>query len=116
MVVPEGVDRGLRKRERPPRFSRLGVAPLVHRPPHCHRRGHRPGPAQTTNQIDVIPAQLPGLLGADADREAQDNVGIEPRLPSHFEKRKRLLESERPARPPDGALGRIDERGHVPSH
>ena len=52
----------------------------------------------------MIPAQFPGLLGADADREAQHDVGVQPGLPGRFEQREGLLQGEGPARPPDLAL------------
>jgi hypothetical protein len=34
--------------------------------PQGHRRRHRPRRARIPVQVDVLPVQLPGLLGADA--------------------------------------------------
>jgi hypothetical protein len=51
-----------------------------HRMPYGHRRRHGPHRTRISVKIDVIPAQFPGLLGADADRETQHDVRIEPRL------------------------------------
>ncbi len=63
----------------------------------------------------MIPTEFPRLLGADADREAQHDVGIEPGLPGRFEQGEGLVEGKRPARPTDLALGRVDQGGHVPA-
>jgi hypothetical protein len=105
-VLPQDLDRGLRKRERPARLSRLGVIPLAHRPPYCYRRGRRPDRTRIAVQVDAIPAQFPCFLGTDPDREAQHYIGVKPRLPGRLKERQRLLKGQRPARAPDRALGR----------
>jgi hypothetical protein len=63
----------------------------------------------------VIPAKFPSFLSADANAQAQHDVGVQPRLPRRFEQRKGLLEGKRPARPPHLTLGHVDERGHIPA-
>jgi hypothetical protein len=64
----------------------------------------------------VIPAQFPGLLGADADGEAQHDVGVQPRLPGRAEQRKGLVEGQRPAWPSHTASGRVNQSGHIPTN
>src|SRR6185437_9725250 len=64
---------------------------------------------------DVIPVQFPGLLGTDADSQAQHHVGVQPGLPRRLEQREGLRQGKRPARPPDLARGVVDQRGHVPA-
>ena len=75
----------------------------------------RAAPHRIPVQVDVIPVQVPGLLGADAGREAQHDIGVQPGLPGRFEQREGLLQGERTARPPDLALGVVDQGGHVPA-
>jgi hypothetical protein len=64
----------------------------------------------------VIPAQVPGLFSADADGEAQHDVGVQPGLPSRSQQRKGLVEGQRPAWPSHPAFGRVDQRGHIPTN
>ena len=84
-------------------------------------RGAHPTPRPAVSviwvaiQVDVIPAQFPGLLGADAGPEAQDNVSVQARLADRVEQRERLFQDERAARPTDLALGAIDQGGHIPA-
>jgi hypothetical protein len=59
-------------------LARLGVASLPHRPPDCHRRGHRTSRIRIAVQVDMIPAQFPSLLGADPDGEAQHDISVKP--------------------------------------
>src|SRR6185437_15859676 len=64
---------------------------------------------------DVIPVQFPGLLGTDADSQAQHHVGVQPGLPRRLEQREGLRQGKRPARPPDLARGVVDQSRHVPA-
>lgn len=63
----------------------------------------------------MIPAQFSGLLCADADSEAEHDVGVQPGLPGRVEQRKGLVRGERPARSADPSFGRVDQGGHVPA-
>jgi hypothetical protein len=114
-VVSESLYGGLGQRQRPPRLGRLGVAAFPYRTPDGHRRWHGPRRTRIPVQVDVIPVQLPGLLSANAGREAHHDIGVQPRLPGRFEQRERLLKGEGPARAADLALGVVDQRGHVPA-
>ena len=63
----------------------------------------------------MIPVQFPGLLGTDADSQAQHHVGVQPGLPRRLEQREGLRQGKRPARPPDLARGVVDQSRHVPA-
>jgi V8-like Glu-specific endopeptidase len=114
-LLTQSLHGGLGQRQRPPRLSRLGVAAFAHRTPYRYRRRHGPRRARIPVQVDVLPAQLPGLLGADPRRQAQHDVGVQPGLPGRIQQRQRLLQSERAARPPDLAFRVVDQRRHVPA-
>ena len=43
-------------------------------------------------QVDVIPAERPGLLGADARGQREDHVGMQPVPVSCFQQRSGLAE------------------------
>jgi hypothetical protein len=115
-VLPERLDGRLRQRKRPSRLGRLGIAALAYRTPHGDRWRNWPGRARISVQVDVIPEQSPSFLSADADGEAQHDVGVQPGRPGCFEERKGLVQREGPAWPTYLSFGRVDQSGHVPAH
>jgi hypothetical protein len=82
-----------RERQGPPGFFGLGVAAFTLRTPDVDREPvfARPGRIESTaadrlpsGRIihpgdHVVPAQRPGLFGADADQQAQHNVRVQAR-------------------------------------
>jgi hypothetical protein len=62
--------------------------------PDSHRRRHEPRRARIAVQVDVIPVEFPGFLGADAGREAEHYVGVQPGLLSRFEQHEGLRQGE----------------------
>jgi hypothetical protein len=59
--------------------------------------------------------QFPGLLGPDADRKAQHDVGVQPGLPGRFEQRQGLLQGEGSAWSTYLALRVVHQGGHIPA-
>jgi len=114
-VFRERLHGGLGQRERPPRLRRLGVATLAHRMPYGHGRRDGPYRVPISIQVDVIPAEFSSFLSADANAQAQHDIGVQPGLPGRFEQRIGLIEGKRPARPPHLALGCVDQRRHIPA-
>ena len=64
-------------------------------------------------EVDVLPAQRPGLLGADAGREAQGDICVHPGVLSGGQECRCLFQAEALARPSGLALGGSDEHGDV---
>ena len=108
----------------------LGLAVRADRPPHGHVRRHRRAGGRVAVQVDVRPAQRPGLLGADPGQQAQHDVGVHefgraadvlqagPQFqhrqgPGRGDDRHGLVQGQRLGRPAVLALGGVGQGGDV---
>ena len=103
-MLPQRFHDRLRQPEGPARLGSLGITAETDGPPHRDAPGV---------QVHVIPAERPGLLGADTGHQAQDHVGAEPGILGGVEDGGGLLGSQRLARPAGLTLRGVDQRGHV---
>ena len=109
---PERGHRHLGQGKRPARFLGLGIPVRPDRSPHS-RAGRHGRVGRRIAEVDVFPAQRPGLFGADAGREAQGDICVHPGVLSGGQECRCLFQAEALARPSGLALGGFDEQGDV---